>query len=272
MRFDNHTHSSFSFDGACDATPEAMCRAAMEKGLDGIAITDHMDINRQVEGWGILLDPDAQWKGISEAKQVFDGQFHFIRGIELGQILQYPQAAREALETYDYDFVLGSLHNLAGAPDFSKTNFTEMSVPTMHSTFEHSIDDLIGMCSFPGLCALAHITYPYRYIVYSGRGDAFNMALHYDHLRQLFQTMVEHGIALEMNTSPLRRGYDLTLPDRDLFAIYRECGGELVTVGSDAHTLADIGANMEDAYERLRAVGFRYAAYYEEKKPRLFPI
>ena len=82
MRFDTHTHSCFSFDGAPNATPEAMCRAAMEKGLDGIAITDHMDINRQVEGWGILLDPDAQWKGISEAKQVFDGLFQFM-GIKI---------------------------------------------------------------------------------------------------------------------------------------------------------------------------------------------
>ena len=138
--------------------------------------------------------------------------------------------------------------------------------------FESSIDDLIGMCAFQGLCALAHITYPYRYMVYSGRGEDFDMSLHYDHLRQLFRTMVERGIALELNTSPLRRGYDLTLPDRDLFAIYRECGGELVTVGSDAHTLADIGANMEDAYERLRSTGFRYVAFYEEKKPQLFPI
>lgn len=272
MRFDTHTHSCFSFDGAPNATPEAMCRAAIKKGLDGIAITDHMDINRQVEGWGILLDPDAQWKGISEANQIFDGRFYFSRGIELGQILQYPQAAREALDRYDYDFVLGSLHNLAGAPDFSKTNFAEMSVPMMHSLFEQSINDLIGMCSFSGLCALAHITYPYRYMVYSGRGEDFGMTLHYDHLRQLFRTMVEHGIALELNTSPLRRGYNLTLPDRDLFAIYRECGGELVTVGSDAHTPADIGANIEDAYARLHAAGFRYVAFYKQKKPQLFPI
>lgn len=272
MRFDNHTHSLFSFDGAPDATPEAMCRAAMDKRLDGISVTDHMDINGQVEGIYAWFDHGAQWEAISRAKELFRGKLRLNRGIELGQPLQYPKEAREVLDTYDYDFVLGSLHNLKGVPDFSHLRFEKITVPMMHQLFARSLDDLIAMCDFPGLCALAHITYPYRYIVYSGRGADFDISQHYDHLRVLFGKMVERGLALEMNVSPLRRGYDLTLPDRDLFAIYRECGGELVTVGSDAHTLTDIGANIEDAHERLRAVGFRYVAFYEEKKPRLFPI
>lgn len=272
MRFDNHTHSRFSFDGAPDATPDAMCRTAIDRGLDGLAITDHLDINGQVEGIYDWFDHAAQWEAVSQAREAHAGRLRLIRGIELGQPLQYPEQAREILDRYDYDFVLGSLHNLAGVPDFSQLKFEKITVPMMHQLFERSLCDLIDMCDFPGLSALAHITYPYRYMVYCGRGADFDIARHNDQLRVLFRRMIERGLALEMNVSPLRGGYDLTLPDRDVLAIYRACGGELVTVGSDAHRLCDIGANIDDAYARLRDLGFRYVTYYEQRRPRPFPI
>ena len=51
---DYHTHTRFSFDGAPAATHDAMCRRALEVGLQSIAFTDHCDINGEVEG---IYDP-----------------------------------------------------------------------------------------------------------------------------------------------------------------------------------------------------------------------
>ena len=67
--------------------------------------------------------------------------------------------------------------------------------------------------------------------------------------------MTESGVALEFNTSGLRKG-DETSPTEELLALYRDCGGTLVSCGSDAHLVSDCGADIETGYEMLRRAGF----------------
>ena len=64
----------------------------------------------------------------------------------------------------------------------------------------------------------------------------------------------------------------MTSPDLPLIRRFRECGGELVTVGSDAHAPEDVGAGIDDGLELARTAGFRYVALYENKQPVMIPI
>ena len=54
--------------------------------------------------------------------------------------------------------------------------------------------------------------------------------------------------------------------------LFRELGGEILTIGSDAHTPEDIGANVADGAELAKAAGFRYLAYFKERKPNFIKI
>ena len=44
-------------------------------------------------------------------------------------------------------------------------------------------------------------------------------------------------------------------------------GGEIITIGSDSHTVEDIAANSADGTGIARAAGFTRAAYYRKRKP-----
>ena len=65
---DLHIHTKFSFDGSPDATPEALCRRALEAGLSHIAITDHCDVNGEVEGIYAPYSADEAWQAMAAAK------------------------------------------------------------------------------------------------------------------------------------------------------------------------------------------------------------
>ena len=49
-------------------------------------------------------------------------------------------------------------------------------------------------------------------------------------------------------------------------------GGELITIGSDAHVPERIAGCFEETAEILRSLGFSHYAVYRERKPLMFPL
>ena len=49
-------------------------------------------------------------------------------------------------------------------------------------------------------------------------------------------------------------------------------GGELITVGSDAHVPERIAGRFEETAGILRSLGFRYYAIYKERNPQMLPL
>ena len=121
---DTHTHSIFSFDGAPDSTVDALCERAIELGLSDLAITDHCDVNGEVEELYRIYDHEAAWNEMSAAKEKYKGKLHLSRGLELGQPHQCPAYTKEVLSRHPYEFVIGSLHNLTEVPDFCMMDFS----------------------------------------------------------------------------------------------------------------------------------------------------
>jgi histidinol-phosphatase (PHP family) len=123
----------------------------------------------------------------------------------------------------------------------------------------------VRVCYF---CTLAHITYPYRYFKFGGREHLLALE---ETGRELFEdilkTVIDKGISLEVNTSGLRQGLGQTLPNTDLIKFYKELGGELITVGSDAHHARDLGADIKETAELLKSLGFKYITRYKDRKP-----
>ena len=99
---DYHTHTRFSFDGDPASTHDAMCRRALEIGLDHIAFTDHFDVNAEVEGlYDAPYDADAAFASMMEVKEKYKGRLNVLCGLELGNAPQYPAEAKAALEGSD---------------------------------------------------------------------------------------------------------------------------------------------------------------------------
>ncbi len=253
---DSHVHTKYSFDGAKDGRGEVdtIVSAAIERGIDEISFCDHYDIDDMIEGIYPPLEADSVRADVLAAKEKFDGKIHINYGVELGQPHVYPNEARAFIEKYNFDFVIGSLHNLRGYPDYYFLKFEHMCPEQIEYIMSRTLTELDEIIDFGNFSTLAHITYIQRYL--SASGMPFDFHKYADRFERIFKKLISKNIALEVNTSGLRRG-DITMPGREPLALYRECGGELITIGSDAHSADDIGKGIEETADMLRELGFK---------------
>ena len=113
--------------------------------------------------------------------------------------------------------------------------------------------------------AIAHMGYLGRYAVRDG--VTLDYTPYNDLIDEILRTLIATGKALEVNTSGFRYGLPEWIPDISIWRRYRAMGGELVTIGSDAHRPEDIGAGHKEAQQMLRELGFSYFFYFRARKP-----
>ena len=62
--------------------------------------------------------------------------------------------------------------------------------------------------------------------------------------------------------------YGEPLPPEYMLRMYRELGGDLITVGSDAHKPGQMNDGLEQGMALLQRCGFRYVTLYQNRKPQ----
>ena len=96
------------------------------------------------------------------------------------------------------------------------------------------------------------------------------LARYRDELAEILRLVIRHGKGVEVNTknwSPaVARDY------ADLLALYRDLGGEVVTVGSDAHAPDAVAAHIPEAYRLLREAGWRCVAVFRARAPHFISL
>ena len=84
--------------------------------------------------------------------------------------------------------------------------------------------------------------------------------------------LIENGKSMECNTGGIRYGQGDTNPCADIFRLQREMGGELITIGADAHSPETLGIGFDYCREMLKDCGFRYYAVFHERKAEMLPL
>ena len=262
---DDHLHTEFSIDG-CE-TMESVCEAAIERGLSEIAITDHMDIFSD-KPYGSILDCELWYEKLTQVREKYRGRLMVHRGIELGQPQSNPSEAKSFLDTYPLDFIIGSVHCMENDIDVYEYDFSKVDAATLCPHYVEWLKDLATGFDFD---VMGHIIYPSRYML-ERRGIHLDMMEYRDLYRELFELLIPSGRGIELNLSGLARGGGIAMPEMDLLKLYRECGGEIVTVGSDAHVTTQVGVVSAKGQEMLKEAGFKYIAYFEERKPQFIKL
>ena len=268
MKYENivdvHTHSIHSFDG--NDSVEELCKSAIEKGAKVIAITDHCDID------GADMNPDelcpAQLKDLNDCINKYGDKIEILKGIEIGQGIYRKKETEELLDKYDYDFVLGSLHNLENMEDFFFLDYKKYDIDDLLTRY---FDGLLELCKWGAFDSLAHLTYPLRYIVAREKIDV-DMNKYSDTCDAIFEELIKNDKALEINTSGLFMDMKDTLPNIFFVKRYKELGGKYITVGSDSHYANRICQGIEQGLDIARAAGFDFVTVFEKLQPRLIEI
>lgn len=174
----------------------------------------------------------------------------------------------------EWDFVIGSLHNTIGDPDYYFMDYAQMTDDEIYGSFQKYYRELLDLAEQGDFDSLGHITYPYRYLNEARRQrEILVRPENFDaDADAVFEALIRRGKALELNTGSILR----TEADRALNARYikryRELGGELVTIGSDAHSPDRVGSGWEAACGILRDAGLQHTAYFEKRKPFQAPL
>lgn len=270
---DQHIHTVYSFDHdkTRDCSPEAICRTAYDKGLSEIALTDHYCVNAIATGALPPVDLDRREREILAAKDAWRGKLTVLYGIELGQPAENTPLAERILREHRFDFVIGSLHNTQSIPDFYYIDYRLMSRYEILQLWEQYLRETIRHIGWGAgrFQTLGHLNYLERYLHPYLQGPPISFRDYLDLYHEIFATMIRAGIALELNTSGFRKGMGETVPRLEYVRYYKELGGELFTVGSDAHSPTLIGSDIQAAYDALRSVGVERVASFSGGKARL---
>ncbi len=262
---DSHTHSECSFDGTDSVI--MLCEQASALEMYSITITDHCECNEYFEK-NVRDDITRSVMQINKARAMYHDRLHVYTGIELGQPTQDTAAAKDALSLADYDFVLGSLHNLRGEQDFYFLEYTQDSA---YELLDRYYDELLELAQQNMFDCMSHLDYPLRYIKGNSKLN-IDLSIYNERLDAVLETVIKNDKGIEINTSGLRHIIGRTLPDISVVKRFRELGGKYVTIGSDAHRWGDIGSGIENGLDILLECGYTHFTIYEKHTPKLLPI
>ncbi|MDD4125773.1 MAG: histidinol-phosphatase HisJ family protein [Eubacteriales bacterium] len=267
---ETHCHSLYSgdVDKERGSSVDGLCKRAVELGLESIAVTDHLEIQQTMGNIFPPLDNEGIKRDITAAKEKYKGVLEVVYGTELAQACHDMEKTEKVLGEYKYDFIIGSAHAVRGFPDFSDMEYSAVSDATLKHAWELYLSELEELVDWGGFDTLAHITYPYRYFMRNGREGIINVfekgRVYYE---SILKKIIRKGIALEVNTSGLRQGTGTTFPHNDLIIFYKELGGKMLTVGSDAHYACDLAKDIAPTCDALKSFGFSSVVTFRERKP-----
>jgi histidinol-phosphatase (PHP family) len=265
---DLHTHTDNSFDGHHSAM--LLCETAVEQGLRAVAFTDHveMDVFREQN-----FDRTARQSYFEtvKARSAFRGKLIVCAGVELGEPTFNQPEAEALIQTYSYDIIIGSIHNLRGQKDFWFLPYETYGDEKISALLREYFDELLLLAQWGKFDVLAHLTYPLRYIV-GEHGRAVDLTDYAAQIDAVLLAAARNGLALEINTSGLRQKLGRTLPDEYFVRRFRDLGGRHVTVGSDAHYAEHLGAGLEEGMALAKRCGFGEITLYQGREPMGIPI
>lgn len=255
--FDYHMHSRVSFDGHC--TGAEMALAAQRAGLQEICFTDHLDYD-PLEQMGVMAFDTAAYNAEYDHLEVPGLKIR--RGMEFGMTVDNREQFQKDLTRREFDFVLGSIHFVDDLDVYFQEFWTDKTVFEAERRYLEATLDCVRI--HEDFDVLAHLTY-----IAKARSHHAPRPVpygeHRDIVDEILRELARKGKGLEMNTSGMDRcgGY---LPTADYFRRFRELGGEIVTVGSDAHDIRRVGQYSREACDILMDI-FGYVCTFEERKP-----
>ena len=255
--FDYHIHSRVSFDG--HDTGISMAQAALDAGLKEICFTDHLDYD-PLEQMGVLAFDTAAYN--AEYDQLELPGLKIRRGMEFGMTADNREQFKKDLQRRNFDFVLGSIHFVDDLDVYFEPYWRDKTVFQAERWYLEATLDCVRIHG--DFDVLAHLTYIGKTQCHPAP-RCVPYAQHAELIDEILKVLVSKGKGLELNTSGVDRcgGF---LPTADYFRRFRELGGEIVTIGSDAHHCNRVGQYSFDACAILQDI-FGYVCTFENRVP-----
>lgn len=261
ISWDCHMHSSFSADS--ETPMEQMILQGIHKGLKGICFTEHTDPDYPdtPERLEFSLDASAYQKCLQEFQQKYNETIELRFGVELGLQPHLNTYFHELLSNHPFDFVIGSSHLVHGFDPYYPEYFHDRDEDASYLEYFESI--LENLQAFHEMDVYGHLDYIVRYGPNQNRFYSYRK--YQEILDEILRQLISHNVGIELNTGGFHYGLGEPNPCRDILRRYRELGGEIVTVGADAHTPEKIAYSFQEAYQILKDIGYEYYTVFRNR-------
>lgn len=255
--YDFHMHSHVSFDAK--DTGENMAKAALQAGLKEICFTDHLD-----------YDPLGHMQNIAFETEKYNAEYDHLeipgllirRGVEFGMTVDNRAQFKKDLQRRPFDFVLGSVHFVDDVDVYYTDYWQDKTVFQAERRYLETVLDCVRL--HEDFDVLAHLTFIGKATAHPApRPVPFHE--HREVIDEILRAVAAKGKGLELNTSGKDRCGDF-LPAMEYFRRFKELGGEIITVGSDAHQCHRVGQYTFDACEIFKEI-FGYVCTFEKRRP-----
>ena len=265
-RMDYHLHTLHSMDGV--QTMDELCAEMTRQGVEEICLTEHYEPGHPDPTLDIPPIWDVWFDEIRQMRQKYP-TLTIRAGCEIGDNPPIHEQIVRTLDALPLDFRLLSLH-LVGDVDPYEARFYEGRTrdEAYRLYAEAKAASILGWTDFD---SVAHIGYVAKFSPYTGDIKP----LRFEDAPDAFDAILKHiiglGKCLEINTSGVKATGD-TLPHGSIIRRYIELGGENFTFGSDAHDTDRDYEGIEDAKARVKALGGKYQASFEQRRMTLWAL
>ncbi len=259
--FDCHMHSLFSADS--EMIPDEACEAALKQSLEGIAFTDHLDFDYPETDESFFIDYHEYFKVITAIKDEYKGRLKVLRAIEAGIQPHVLDETLKIVDSFSFDYVLASVHIIGGIDPYLREYYKGK---TKLDAYERYLEEIYFMITqFESFDMVGHFEYIIRYSQYADR--TIRYADHSDIFDSILKELIKQGRGFELNTGTYRDPVSSAEYDFEVLKRYRELGGELICLGSDAHRIDHIGLRFDYFAQMIKDAGFTHTVHFENRKP-----
>lgn len=254
--YDTHMHSHLSFDSF--ESPKCY----MNEKTEFITFTEHLDLENTANGG---QDDIPDFEEHLTWRETFNNEYqvNLLMGVEIGYVPSHQKRLEKILEPYHFDLKLLSVHqnNDYDYMDEATGEAPEVMINNYLNQLLEALDQMDN-CQI-----MTHFDYGFR--IHHLTAD--ELGPYEGKLMRIFEKCAQQGLAFELNSKSLWK-YN----NRDLYewAIprFQSVGGNLFSLGSDAHKADEHFMNFLDSIELLEQFDVTAVAQYQQQELYSYPI
>lgn len=270
IQADYHLHSSFS--GDAKVPMEDMIQQGIRYGLTTMCFTEHMDMDYPPIGDFdkniFVVNTDSYLYDLLRFRKKYQGKIRLMFGIELGVQAHIIPELEHYIESYPFDFVIASSHLCGGFDPYFPAFYEGKSEwSSYHQYFESILENVTSFLNFD---VYGHLDYIVRYG--PNKNKFYKYEDHKEVIDEILITLIRGGKGIELNTGGYKHGLGVPNPCPEIIKRYKELGGKIITIGSDAHVPENIGSYFDEAKEVLLSCGFTHFTVFENRTPSFIKL
>ncbi|BAL80502.1 histidinol-phosphatase HisJ family protein [Caldisericum exile] len=239
---DLHVHTKYSKDSKEE--PMNYVNLAKERGLSYLGFSEHIDLDPLDKDFGYYKF-DKVYEEYLRLKDFVGDSFEFVFAVELTYQSTMHSAIEEEVLTKPYDYIIGSVHRVNGYTISGPHGVGYFDGVDEYTAYMRYFEEVLNLVETDYYDIVGHIDVIKRY----GKNfyGEFHIDKYVDILTEILKKIIKKGKVIEINASAFRQGFSEPYPSREVLELYKKLGGHEVILGSDAHSVKQFNAHLEES-------------------------